>query len=90
MSSDEFETRRRRCLYRAQHRGTKEMDVLIGRYADAALAGPDAGSLAMWESLVQVPDPQLYDWIVNGAAVEVEAFAPVVADIRRTNGLMED
>ena len=34
----DLEIRRRRAAYRAHHRGTKEMDWLVGRYADAHLA----------------------------------------------------
>ena len=85
--SDDMDLRRRRCLFRATHRGTKEMDWLLGRHAQARLPAADAGDLALWERLVQVPDPQLYDWIVNGAAVADERFAAVVAAIRGANGI---
>ena len=87
MHHDDLETRRRRCLFRAQHRGTKEMDWLLGRFAEARLQSADASELAMWERLVQVADPLLYDWIVNGAAVEDAEFAAVIRGIQLTNGL---
>ena len=35
--TDDAETRRRRAAYRACHRGTKEMDWILGRFAEAAL-----------------------------------------------------
>ena len=41
---DDLDIRRRRAAYRAAHRGTKEMDIMLGRYADATLptlADPD-------------------------------------------------
>ena len=40
--SDDHEIRRRRAAYRAYHRGTKEMDVVLGRYARGAATGHDA------------------------------------------------
>ena len=87
MQSDKLAVRRRRCLFRAQHRGTKEMDWLLGRYAQTQLASADAAEVTLWERLVQVPDPQLYDWIVNGTAVQDVDFASTIIDIRAVHGL---
>ncbi len=51
--------RRRRALYRAQHRGTKEMDHLLGRFAEARLAEMDDAALGLFETLLALPDPDL-------------------------------
>ena len=63
------------------------MDWLLGRFAEARLQSADASELAMWERMVQVVDPLLYDWIVNGAAVEDPEFAAVIEAIQAANGL---
>jgi antitoxin CptB len=66
---DETEMRRRRLRYRAWHRGTREMDLILGRFADAELAGLSVIEIEQLEGLMDVPDPDLFDWIVGNAPV---------------------
>ncbi|MGH6916010.1 MAG: succinate dehydrogenase assembly factor 2, partial [Geminicoccales bacterium] len=60
---DLSDARRKRLRYRAWHRGTKEMDLLLGRFADAQLAGMTPAQLDAFEALLCESDPDLYDWI---------------------------
>lgn len=87
MDSGDLDLRRRRCLFRAGHRGTKEMDWLFGKYAAAMLPGVDAAGMAFWEELVLIPDPQLYDWIMGAEAPPDARVAEVIAGIRRFHGM---
>jgi antitoxin CptB len=59
-SSDGLDDRRKRLLFRCWHRGTREMDLILGRFADAEIAGLDEDELAQLEILIDVPDPDLY------------------------------
>jgi antitoxin CptB len=52
-----LEERRRRAQYRAAHRGTLEMDWLLGRYAAAALPAMPQAELDRFEGLLTLPDP---------------------------------
>jgi len=79
--TDDLDTRRRRASYRAHHRGTKEMDVLVGRYADARLAGFAPDELARFETLLNLPDPMVQAWVFSGEGAAAE-FEDLVADIR--------
>ncbi len=54
---DDLEMRRRRAAYRASHRGTKEMDIMLGRYAEARLPGMQDDELDAFERLLALPDP---------------------------------
>lgn len=83
---DELDTRRRRAIYRAQHRGTKELDILMTRYADAKVAGMGEDELALFERFLVVPEPKLFDWLMKGANVDEAAFVSLVADVRQLNG----
>ena len=74
-----LEARRRRLRFRAQHRGIKEMDLILGAFADEVLADLSAERLASFERLVELPDQELYDWIVGRAAVPAE-FADGLMD----------
>ncbi|WMT70983.1 succinate dehydrogenase assembly factor 2 [Bradyrhizobium sp. Ash2021] len=59
-SSGGLDDRRKRLLFRCWHRGTREMDLILGRFADAEIAGLSERELAELEGLIEVPDPDLY------------------------------
>ena len=59
-SSDGLDDRRKRLLFRCWHRGTREMDLILGRFADAEIAALSEAELAQLERLIEVPDPDLY------------------------------
>jgi antitoxin CptB len=62
-SSDGLDPRRRRLLFRSWHRGIREMDLIMGRFADAHLSALTEPELDEYERLMEVPDPDLYAWI---------------------------
>ena len=59
-SSGGLDDRRKRLLFRCWHRGTREMDLILGRFADAEIANLSEDELAQFEYLMDVPDPELY------------------------------
>lgn len=59
-SSSGLDDRRKRLLFRCWHRGTREMDLILGRFADAEIAGLSDDELDQLERLIEVPDPDLY------------------------------
>ena len=67
LTSAGLDVRRRKILFRAWHRGTREMDLLMGRFADAALAGLSDAELDEFERLIEAPDPDLFAWIMGEA-----------------------
>lgn len=68
-SSADLDVRRRRILFRAWHRGTREMDLIMGRFADAEIVALDCSELRDFEQLIEVPDRDLYAWLSDAAAV---------------------
>jgi antitoxin CptB len=59
-SSDGLDDRRKRLLFRCWHRGTREMDLILGRFADAEIADLSDQEIAELERLIEIPDPDLY------------------------------
>jgi antitoxin CptB len=57
------EIRRKRLLFRSWHRGTRESDLILGRFADAHLAGFDKAQLDRYETLLDCPDADIFDWV---------------------------
>ena len=58
---DRLEGRRKRLIYRSWHRGTKEMDLLMGNFADAYVETFGDEQLTEYEAVLDINDPELYD-----------------------------
>jgi antitoxin CptB len=82
-----LDDRRRRAAYRAMHRGTKEMDWLLGRYADAHLAAMSDTELAEFERILAISDPDLQGWLMATEAYGDGEFAALIQRIRAFHGL---
>ena len=65
LSSEGLDSRRRRLLFRCWHRGIREMDLVLGRFADAQLASLNDSELDEVERWLDVPDQQIFAWM-NG------------------------
>jgi antitoxin CptB len=85
--TDDAENRRRRATYRATHRGNKEMDWLLGRFALARLAAMPIEALMAFERLLLIPDPHLYDMILHPEVAPAGEHAPLVTELRAFHGL---
>lgn len=68
-SSAGLDERRRRLLYRLWHRGTREMDLIMGRFADATVGELTEAEIVELERLADVPDPELYAWLTGASPV---------------------
>jgi antitoxin CptB len=71
-----LDERRRRLRYRAWHRGMREMDLVLGRFADSELAGLTDGEVAELETLMEVPDPELLAWILGQSSAPAQFDTP--------------
>ena len=68
-SSEGLDHRRRKLLFRSWHRGTREMDLIMGRFADAMIEQLAEEEIAEFEQLIEAPDPELLAWITGEAHV---------------------
>lgn len=66
ISSEGLDARRRRLLFRSWHRGIREMDIVLGNFADAQLAGLSDAELDEYEAWLEIPDQLMFAY-VNGA-----------------------
>ena len=73
-SSEGLDDRRRRLLFRCWHRGIREMDLVLGPFADAQIESLNEAELTELEGWLEIPDQQIFAW-VNGmepAPAEIE------------------
>lgn len=80
------ETRRRRLRFRAWHRGIRETDLIMGRFADAHIETFTVDDMADFEGLLDIPDRDILDWVTGAAAVPEGALTPMLARILAFHG----
>jgi antitoxin CptB len=68
-SSADLDPRRRKILFRAWHRGMREMDLIMGRFADAEIGNLSEVELDEFERLIEVLDRDLLSWVTGEAQV---------------------
>lgn len=81
-----LDARRRRILFRATHRGTKEADFLVGGFVARHLAAMDDAELYAVEQVLALPDTDLADWLTGRRAIpeecETEMLRAMLAAMR--------
>jgi antitoxin CptB len=76
-----MDDRRKRIRFRAWRRGFREIDLILGGFADKTAADLDEASLARFEALLDQSDHDVYDWIAGRAAPPAD-FDDLIAQIR--------
>jgi antitoxin CptB len=76
------DTRRRRLLYRASHRGTAENDLMIGAFVRAHLATLTDTDLTTLEAVMDMPDTDLADWLTGRADIPPQEATPMLRRMR--------
>ena len=74
--------RRRRILFRSWHRGMREMDLVLGRFANAEIARLGGSELDDYERLLEAPDRDIFSWLTFEAETPSFYDTPVLRKIR--------
>lgn len=77
LSSDGLDVRRKRLLFRCWHRGTRELDLIVGRFADAHLVTLSDSELDQLEVILDAPDPALYAALTGDGPIPNGVAGPV-------------
>ena len=81
-SSEGLDVRRRRLLFRAWRRGVREMDLIVGRFADAHIDTFDDAGLDEFERLIEAPNAALYAWVVGAETAPANFDTAVLAKLK--------
>jgi len=81
--SETLEDCRKRLLFRSWHRGTREIDLLFGSFADRHVPSFDADQLAAYDRLLAEEDPDLWDWVVGGVEPRPGHDPAIIALLRQ-------
>lgn len=76
--NESIENKRKRLIFRANHRGTKEMDLILGSFANENVPGFSEDELVQFEELLTQNDPDLYNWISGKEQAPANVVTPVM------------
>jgi len=85
-SSDGLDERRRRLLFRAWHRGMREVDLITGGFADAHIGTLTEAEVGEFERLMDVPEPELYAWVTGTEATPASHDTALFRKMRAFHG----
>jgi antitoxin CptB len=83
-NSADLDTRRRRARFRSWHRGMREMDLVLGRFADERMERLNAAELDQYEALLEIPDGDLLKWVTGEQPAPADVDTPLFQAIRAT------
>lgn len=77
LTEEALDLRRRRMRFRAWHRGMRETDLILGRFADVHLADLSEEELDQFEALLAEIDRDILAWLTGEASVPAEVATPL-------------
>ncbi len=77
-----LDARQRRILFRSWHRGTRELDLILGRFADAEIASLRSSELGDYELLLEAQDRDVFSWLTFEVETPSSYDTPVLRKIR--------
>ena len=77
MTSAALDPRRKRVLFRAWHRGMREMDLVFGTFANRELAEMSEAELDEFEVILDMDDRMLAKWVTGELAVPDDVATPL-------------
>jgi antitoxin CptB len=81
-TSADLDPRRRKVLFRSWHRGMREMDLIMGRYAEMRIGTMTDAELTTFEALIEVPDRDLFAWISNREDVPANYDSAIYRELK--------
>ncbi|WP_410000477.1 succinate dehydrogenase assembly factor 2 [Mesorhizobium sp. SP-1A] len=77
----ELDPRRKKLRFRSWHRGMREMDLILGRFADAELGALNDTEIDQYEELLEFPDDQFFLLITGERPVPAHLDCPLLRRI---------
>ncbi|AGF74553.1 hypothetical protein BAnh1_06740 [Bartonella australis AUST/NH1] len=81
IDKNQLDARRRRLVFRARHRGIREMDLILGQYVDAHIIGMSDEKISELEYIMSFEDRDLLTWVTGEIAAPPEVNSPLFRDI---------
>jgi antitoxin CptB len=81
LATEGLDARRRKLLFRSWHRGMREMDLILGRFADAEIGALTGDEIDQYERLLDIPDTEFLPIVTGECPVPADADCVVLQRI---------
>jgi len=81
-----LDTRRRKAHFRSWHRGMREVDLILGRFADRRMQTLTDAELEQYEALLEVPDTDFLKWVTGEKPVPASYDTALFREISAGSG----
>ncbi|MEC9347757.1 MAG: succinate dehydrogenase assembly factor 2 [Pseudomonadota bacterium] len=71
-TDEALDLRRKKLAYRSNYTGTKETDLILGRFAARHLPTFSARQMDLYEKMLEAGDPEILAWVVRRKPVPRE------------------
>jgi antitoxin CptB len=82
----ELSARRRRMVFRANHRGTHETDLLVGGFVASRIFAFSEAELDEIEEILELPDVDLAEWLTGRQPIPAEMDSQMLRRMRDAAG----
>ena len=82
--TDQYQNRRKRIVWRATHRGIREMDFVVGTFVKGRVDAADEAELAELERILEIPDQDLMAWMTGAQAVPADQDSALLQEMLAT------
>ena len=82
-SDNTQDARKKKAIWRAEHRGIREMDLLMGSFARRHVSSMDEASLQEFEALIDVADLDLYNWLLELVETPAEYRTAILTRLKQ-------
>lgn len=86
ISSEGLDLRLRKLKFRLWHRGIREMDLVMGGFADAELMNLSEAELTEVEGWLDIPDQQMFAWVNGSETPPADLDTPLFRKLRTFHG----
>jgi antitoxin CptB len=81
MNEDEHQAWRKKLMWRASHRGIKEMDIIVGGFANARLPHMSETQLQEFERILDIPDQELLAWMTTTEQIPADHCSEMLTNL---------
>ncbi|WP_054308732.1 succinate dehydrogenase assembly factor 2 [Mesorhizobium sp. 1M-11] len=89
LANNELDPHRKKLLFRSWHRGMREMDLILGNFAEREIGGLTADEIDQYERLLEIPDTVLMPWLTGGEPVPGDIGLPILQKILASRQTLE-
>lgn len=89
LANRELDPHRKKLLFRSWHRGMKEMDLILGNFAEREIGSLTADEIGQYERLLEISDTVLMPWLTGGEPVPGDIDLPILEKILASRQTLE-